>query len=187
MSQFVVIGGGIAGLTAANALASTGAQVTIFEQAHELGGRARTRQDGDYFLNLGPHALYAGGVAARTFAEWDVPFSGGNPTQEVEGMRAVLVRGDELFPAVTDLRSILASRLFSFREKVELARLFVSFREVDAGASKNFNQWLDEKVGSERVREFIRMVVRTATYAVEFDYLSARSALRQLSLALKPG
>jgi glycine/D-amino acid oxidase-like deaminating enzyme len=75
MSQFVVIGGGIAGLTAANALANTGAKVTIFEQARELGGRARTRQEGDYFLNLGPHALYAGGVAARTFAEWNVDFS----------------------------------------------------------------------------------------------------------------
>jgi phytoene dehydrogenase-like protein len=78
MSQFVGIGGGIAGLAAANALAGTGAKVTILEQARELGGRARTRHDGDGFLNLGPHALYAGGVAARTFAEWDVHFSGGN-------------------------------------------------------------------------------------------------------------
>jgi phytoene dehydrogenase-like protein len=187
MSQFVVIGGGIAGLAAANALANTGAKVTIFEQARELGGRARTRQDGDYFLNLGPHALYAGGVAARTFADWDVHFSGGNPTGKVEGIRGVLVRGDELFPAVTDLRSILASRLFSLREKLELARLFVSFSEVDADSSKNFNQWLNERVRSERVRQFIQMALRTATYAVAFDYLSAGSALRQLSLALKAG
>jgi glycine/D-amino acid oxidase-like deaminating enzyme len=187
MSQFVVIGGGIAGLTAANVLANTGAKVTILEQAHELGGRARTRQDGNYFLNLGPHALYAGGAAARTFAEWDVHFSGGSPKGKTEGTRGVLVRGDELFPAVTDLRSILASRLFSFREKFELARLFVSFRGVDVGASKNVNQWLDERVRSESVREFVQMAVRTATYAVAFDYLSARSALRQLALALSPG
>lgn len=187
MSQFVVIGGGIAGLTAANALAGAGAEVTIFEQASHLGGKARTRHDGDYFLNLGPHALYAGGEAARTFADWDIHFSGGNPTGKVEGMRGVLVRGDELFPAVTDLRSILASRLFSFREKLELARLLVSFREADADASKNFNQWLNERVRSERVREFVQMAVRTATFAVAFDYLSARSALRQLSLALSPG
>jgi protoporphyrinogen oxidase len=187
MSQFVVIGGGIAGLTAANALAGTGAKVSILEQARELGGRARTRHNGDYLLNMGPHALYAGGLAARTFAKWDVHFSGGNPTGKVEGIRSVLVRGDELFPAVTDLRSILASRLFSFREKLELARLFVSFREVDADTSKNFNLWLNERVRSERVREFVQMAVRTATYAVAFDYLSARSALRQLSLALSPG
>jgi phytoene dehydrogenase-like protein len=187
MSQFVVIGGGIAGLTAANALANTGAKVTIFEQARELGGRAQTRQVSDYFLNLGPHALYAGGVAARTFAEWDVHFSGANPTEEVKGLRAVLVRGDVLFPAVKGFGSILASRLFSFREKLELARLFASFREVDADTSENLRQWLDERVRSERVREFIQVAIRTATYAVAFDYLSARSALQQLSLALKPG
>jgi len=163
MPLFVVVGGGIAGLTAANALADTGAEVSIFEQASELGGRARTRHDGDYFLNLGPHALYAGGVAARTFAEWDVHFSGGNPAQEAEGMRAVLVRGDQLFPAVKDLGSILASRLFSFPEKLELARLLIPFRKADADTSENLKQWLDERVRSERVKEFIQMAVRTAT------------------------
>ena len=187
MSQFVVIGGGIAGLTAANALASAGGDVTIFEQARELGGRARTKHDGDYFLNLGPHALYAGGVAARTFAEWDIQFSGGNPAEEAEGIRAVLVRGNALFPAVKDLRSILASGLFSLLEKLELARLFVSLRSVDVDSSENLKQWLDVRVRSERVREFIQMAVRTATYAIAFDYLSARTALRQLSLALNPG
>jgi hypothetical protein len=83
MSQFVGIGGGIAGLTAANALAGTGAKVTILAQARELGGRARTRHDDDCFLNLGPHAFYAGGIAAPTFAEWDVHFSGGNASGEV--------------------------------------------------------------------------------------------------------
>ena len=187
MSQFVVIGGGIAGLTAANALASAGGDVTIFEQARELGGRARTKYDGDYFLNLGPHALYAGGVAARTFAEWDIQFSGGNPAEEAEGIRAVLVRGNALFPAVKDLRSILTSGLFSLLEKLELARLFVSLRSVDVDSSENLKQWLDVRVRSERVREFIQMAVRTATYAIAFDYLSARTALRQLSLALNPG
>jgi len=187
MSQFVVIGGGIAGLTAANALASAGGDVTIFEQARELGGRARTKYDGDYFLNLGPHALYAGGVAARTFAEWDIQFSGGNPAEEAEGIRAVLVRGNALFPAVKDLRSILTSGLFSLLEKLELARLFVSLRSVDVDSSENLKQWLDVRVRSERVREFIHMAVRTATYAIAFDYLSARTALRQLSLALNPG
>ena len=187
MSQFVVIGGGIAGLTAANALGSAGGDVTIFEQARELGGRARTKYDGDYFLNLGPHALYAGGVAARTFAEWDIQFSGGNPAEEAEGIRAVLVRGNALFPAVKDLRSILTSGLFSLLEKLELARLFVSLRSVDVDSSENLKQWLDVRVRSERVREFIQMAVRTATYAIAFDYLSARTALRQLSLALNPG
>ena len=42
MAHFVIIGGGIAGLPAANALADAGANVTALEQYRHLGSRART-------------------------------------------------------------------------------------------------------------------------------------------------
>ncbi len=61
MSEITVIGGGVAGLTAAITGAEGGAEVRLFEAHDELGGRARST-DGDYKANLGPHAIYAGGV-----------------------------------------------------------------------------------------------------------------------------
>jgi phytoene dehydrogenase-like protein len=61
MSEITVIGGGIAGLTAAITSAESGAEVRLFEAHEELGGRARST-DGAYKANLGPHAVYAGGV-----------------------------------------------------------------------------------------------------------------------------
>ena len=61
MSEITVIGGGIAGLTAAITSAENGAEVRLFEAHDELGGRARST-DGSYKANLGPHAIYAGGV-----------------------------------------------------------------------------------------------------------------------------
>jgi phytoene dehydrogenase-like protein len=61
MSEITVIGGGIAGLTAAITSAEKGAEVRLFEAHDELGGRARSTQ-GAYKANLGPHAIYAGGV-----------------------------------------------------------------------------------------------------------------------------
>lgn len=61
MSEITVIGGGIAGLTAAITSAESGAEVRLFEAHDELGGRARST-DGSYKANLGPHAIYAGGV-----------------------------------------------------------------------------------------------------------------------------
>jgi phytoene dehydrogenase-like protein len=61
MSEITVIGGGIAGLTAAITSAESGAEVRLFEAHDELGGRARST-DGAYKANLGPHAIYAGGV-----------------------------------------------------------------------------------------------------------------------------
>ncbi|MGX1270781.1 NAD(P)-binding protein [Streptomyces phaeoluteigriseus] len=60
MRRITVIGGGFAGLTAAIAAAEAGAQVTLHEAHHTLGGRARTA-DGPYRTNEGPHALYNGG------------------------------------------------------------------------------------------------------------------------------
>ncbi|MFD7706743.1 NAD(P)-binding protein [Streptomyces sp. NPDC059785] len=60
MHRITVIGGGLAGLTAAITAAETGARVTVYEAHHTLGGRARTAE-GPYRTNDGPHALYNGG------------------------------------------------------------------------------------------------------------------------------
>jgi len=79
MAHFVVVGGGIAGLTAANALIDSGAGVTLFEQSRHLGGRARTLGERGFLLNFGPHALYRGAVAEQTFANWKLGLKGGDP------------------------------------------------------------------------------------------------------------
>ncbi len=60
MLHITVIGGGVAGLTAAITAAESGARVTLREAHHTLGGRARTAE-GPYKTNEGPHALYNGG------------------------------------------------------------------------------------------------------------------------------
>ncbi len=60
MSNITIIGGGLAGLTAAIACAERGAGVRVFEAHDQLGGRARST-DGPYKANLGPHAIYRGG------------------------------------------------------------------------------------------------------------------------------
>ena len=57
----IVVGGGLAGLTAAATLAGRGHAVTVVEGADHLGGRARTRRRDGFDLNLGPHALYKAG------------------------------------------------------------------------------------------------------------------------------
>jgi phytoene dehydrogenase-like protein len=61
MSEITVIGGGVAGLTAAITCAEAGAKVSLLEAHEQLGGRARST-DGPYKANLGPHAIYTGGV-----------------------------------------------------------------------------------------------------------------------------
>nr|WSS63409.1 NAD(P)-binding protein [Streptomyces sp. NBC_01177] len=60
MQRIHIVGGGLAGLTAAITAAESGVQVTLHEAHHTLGGRART-SDGPYLTNEGPHALYRRG------------------------------------------------------------------------------------------------------------------------------
>ncbi|MEU9605026.1 FAD-dependent oxidoreductase [Streptomyces sp. NPDC048057] len=57
--HLTVVGGGVAGLTAALTAAEAGAQVTLYEAHHTLGGRGRTA-DGPYRANEGPHVFYTG-------------------------------------------------------------------------------------------------------------------------------
>jgi phytoene dehydrogenase-like protein len=61
MNEITVIGAGVAGLTAAITCAEGGAKVRLFEAHERVGGRALS-SDGPYKANLGPHAVYQGGV-----------------------------------------------------------------------------------------------------------------------------
>lgn len=61
MHKITVIGGGVAGLTAAITCAEQGADVELREASESLGGRARS-DAGPYKANLGPHAIYKGGA-----------------------------------------------------------------------------------------------------------------------------
>jgi hypothetical protein len=59
MERITIVGGGLAGLTAAITCGEAGADVTLLEAHEEAGGRARST-GGRYKANLGPHALLAG-------------------------------------------------------------------------------------------------------------------------------
>ncbi|MGA2453272.1 MAG: NAD(P)-binding protein [Solirubrobacteraceae bacterium] len=69
--QVTIVGGGLAGLTAAITCAEGGASVSLLEAHATLGGRARS-DDGPYKANFGPHALYKDGPFWRWMLERNV-------------------------------------------------------------------------------------------------------------------
>src|ERR1700690_4659752 len=71
MSRITVVGGGLAGLTAAIVSAEGGAGVRLLEAHEQLGGRARST-DGPYKANLGPHAMYKEGAFWKWMRERDI-------------------------------------------------------------------------------------------------------------------
>lgn len=77
MSRVTVVGGGIAGMTAAISCAEGGADVRLIEAHEALGGRARST-GGPYKANFGPHVIYKDGPFWSWLAERDLlpPFAG---------------------------------------------------------------------------------------------------------------
>jgi phytoene dehydrogenase-like protein len=78
MSRVTIVGGGLAGLTAAIACAEGGGTVRLLEAHESLGGRARSA-DGPYKANLGPHVLYKDGSFWGWLAERDLLPAYANP------------------------------------------------------------------------------------------------------------
>jgi phytoene dehydrogenase-like protein len=77
MKTISIIGGGLAGLTAAIASAEGGAGVRLFEAHEALGGRARSTA-GPYKANFGPHVIYKDGPLWSWLAERELlpPYAG---------------------------------------------------------------------------------------------------------------
>jgi phytoene dehydrogenase-like protein len=77
MSRVTIVGGGLAGLTAAITCAEGGAEVVLLEAHAQLGGRARS-DDGPYKANFGPHVIYKDGPFWDWLKERDIlpPYAG---------------------------------------------------------------------------------------------------------------
>ena len=69
MTRVLIIGGGLAGLAAAQALAPRGFRVTLLEARNRLGGRARSFSDGPTGQLIVPYGLLTHEVCVAAYAE----------------------------------------------------------------------------------------------------------------------
>jgi phytoene dehydrogenase-like protein len=180
MESYIVVGGGLAGLTAANALAGRGDRVTIVEQSAHPGGRAITHEERGYKFNLGPHALYCGGRAMETFRAWKIPVRGKIPELSAG---AFLIREGRKYDFFTSTGGLLRTPLFGWPAKIEAARLLAGVVRGSAKAGDSMAQWIARHAHSEQVRDYARAMVRVSTYSADLAHLSARAALDQIRLA----
>jgi phytoene dehydrogenase-like protein len=172
----VVIGGGLAGLTAAATLARAGRPVTVLEAAEHLGGRARSRQRDGFSLNLGPHALYRAGGGMATLRSLGVRPRGRMPRIHKAGFLA----GDQILPAWGHF-------LKDMGERSTVLRLLTGLGEEAAAElyGRSAAEWLDDAFDDPAARELAASVLRTATYTGDHRLLDAGAAARQLRAAAR--
>ncbi len=183
-SNVAVVGGGLAGLTAANYLARAGFNVALFEKSNSIGGRARTETEQGYHFNLGPHALYAGGAAIRILRELGVKIQGRMP---VSSSSFAIDRGAKHTLPVGAF-SMLTTGLLGLGAKLEAARLLGAISKIDARAIEGLSlrEWVEKEIRHKDARRLFQAFIRVSTYADDPDRQTA-GAIAQLQLALAYG
>ena len=71
MTRVIVVGGGLAGLTAARHLARAGIDVQVFERRSSVGGRVRSRHEDGFVLDQGFQVLFTAYPAAKRELDLD--------------------------------------------------------------------------------------------------------------------
>lgn len=180
-ADVVVIGGGMAGLTAACYLARAGVGVTLFEKAPYLGGRAATREFDGFLFNLGGHAIYTGGAASRVFEELGIAYDYGIP----KGTFMLQGGKPSLFPA--DPLGLLRTDVLDAADKLALVSLFVVLGAAKprALAKMSVQEWLDRKVRRPQLRRLMTAVARTFVYSTALDLVSAELFVEKFQRSLR--
>ncbi|PYI54440.1 phytoene desaturase family protein [Paenibacillus flagellatus] len=172
----VIVGGGLAGLTAAVWLAGAGHRVTVLEKAGRAGGRAATVRKEGVSFNLGPHALYKGGEAYRTYRRLGLLPSGGTPPLCMLG----LWKG-AAYPMPVSVGTLLKAKLLSWTGKFELASFLSGLGRLDPSSAggASLREWAEGRFRDPMVRHYLYALSRTWTFRSDVSALRAETFLRQ--------
>ncbi len=179
-AHVMVIGGGIAGLTAACYLARAGVRVTLFERATRLGGHAASQRDDGWILNRGAHALYPGGAASAAFHELGVAYRHSTPTATY-----MLYEG-QFRPIPASLRTFARAR-FAPRDALALITFFATLPQLAARsvASTSVQTWLEHTVQRPRIRALLAGIARPFVYSAALDLVSAEVFVDKLQRVVR--
>ncbi|WP_060882624.1 hydroxysqualene dehydroxylase HpnE, partial [Streptomyces caniscabiei] len=188
----VVVGGGLAGITAALSLADAGVRVTLLEGRPRLGGLAFSFQRGDLTVDNGQHVYLRCCTAYRWFLDrvdaaalaplqdrLDVPVldAEGRP-----GRRLGRLRRDALPVPLHLGRSLATYTHLSLAERARVGRAALALKALDlddpALDERDFGDWLAEHGQSARAVEALWDLVGVATLnAVAGDASLALAAM----------
>jgi phytoene dehydrogenase-like protein len=158
-------------LVAAARLAEGGVETTLLEAASHFGGRAASERRDGFFLNQGPHALYAGGPAMRELRAMGIELEWWNPASP-----------NSVFPRDGKPKRSPGGVLGMAPLLRQIYR-----RPPEELAGISTTEWLRQTLRSEKARAAAAALVRVTTFVAAQEQLSAEVAARQLRLGIAPG
>lgn len=176
-----IVGGGIAGLTAAIYAAKAGKKTIVLEQQKQLGGRAITNKKQGVYFDLGGHALYKG-EAYETFQELGLHLKGSTPSIEGYGLWK-----NQLLTLPMGLGSMIQSPLLSWKGKLEYVKWLSKLLKADTSKWNHISirEWIETEIHDPMTRNLFYSFLRSITYVIAPDLHIAGPALQQLKRSLK--
>lgn len=177
----IIIGGGLAGLTAACYLAREGKNVVVLEKRKSLGGRASTKVMEGSFYNLGPHALYKKGKALRILKDLGIKLNGGTPS-----LQGKVFYDGQRYELPSNLLGILRTKLLNMKEKKEYTQIMLNIGKIDPSKYYHLTleQWVETNISSEKNKKLFYMFCRLASYVNAPELVNAGAVLSQLKMSL---
>jgi squalene-associated FAD-dependent desaturase len=198
VTHILVVGGGLAGISAALAAADAGATVTLLESRPRLGGATTSFRRGDLHVDNGQHVFLRCCTAYRSLLSrigsaddvtiqrrLDIPVVLG------DGGRARLRRSALPLPAPLHLAGALATyRAIPLRERASVAMTALRLGRVDIASAdvETFGGWLARRHQSPRAVAALWSLVTVATLNTPVDEASLALAAMvfQTGLLAKP-
>lgn len=179
MTSIGVIGGGIAGLTAAYRLQTKGFDVTLFEQSDYVGGKIRSERTEGYLIEHGPNALQTTTPLLETLIE-ELGLQEDYVEASESAKKRYIVLGGMPVPLPTSITSFLSSELFSPGAKFRLLiEPFVS--PADADTEESVADFARRRLGPELLDYGLNPFVG-GVFAGDPERLSLRHAFPRLHI-----
>lgn len=190
MTDVVVVGGGLAGLAAADRLAEAGAEVALVEAADRLGGNVYTTSFADRALDLGAELLLTRDPAAIALCH-ELSLDDALVTPAQDRSHVWTRRGLRPLPsdAITrmpgGLSQLLRSRLLSSRGHVRAGLDLIAPSRAPEG-DVSIGAVVRSRLGREVLEQIVDPLLG-GIHAGRCDTLSARALAPQLVRALETG
>ncbi len=189
----IVVGGGVAGMSAACALAEAGLRVKLVERRGYLGGRASSyRHPGvDEVIDNCQHVLFGCctnliGFYRRIGVADRIHWTNSMTMIEPGGQQTRLASSRWLPAPLHGLPSLLAAKALTREDKKSLARAFrILMLPVPADSTETLGEWLKRNgQTSGAINRFWRLVIASALNADvdEIAFIYAAKVIRELFL-----